>query len=534
MKESGSYGVGNRRRMNLLIGVLAGIILVLSFVGGGLYVRSQMKEKSYKASIKGAEKFLAQSDYQGAILEYKKALKTDPKKAETYVSLAEVYVEQGEEAEAKVVLKQGFQKTNSGTIKRMLDQLKEGIYMNRMPEDQEKVVRQPDLKTASQEIAWNTSFIEKLVHFHFTDFKAEFGSGDITMDESGYLEVRHKNFDGVCYYANTDNNKEIVDVSRRTPKEGAMPEKVSMNSLELMFQNFDGAVSLARLQMMTGQTITPKQEEDRTLIEINLDDLILRVETDTDGSIVTPDAWNEIILVNANQKTNKSNYSGAVIDAVSGEGVPDAEVTFRISGKKDVTETTKADGIFSAELDAGTYEVTVTAEGYTEETFEITIEKNRTYKGEQYIISSELTSGTARIVLEWGAEPRDLDSYLSGTTDDGDEVFVNYRKRQAKAGGNVVADLDNDTTSGYGPETITIYNLNGIYRYRVVDFRRTQTMKELGATVKVYLPGKDPQVITIDPDNDVKDIWIVCEIDHGSLNILNTTLPVESFTTDNK
>ena len=91
-----------------------------------------------------------------------------------------------------------------------------------------------------------------------------------------------------------------------------------------------------------------------------------------------------------------------------------------------------------------------------------------------------------------------------------------------------------DDTDGYGPETTTIYDLNGVYRFRVADFHRTRTMKEYGATVKVYLPGKQPEVITINPEADVKDIWIVCEIDHGELNIINGAPDEDRFTTSNK
>lgn len=59
-------------------------------------------------------------------------------------------------------------------------------------------------------------------------------------------------------------------------------------------------------------------------------------------------------------------------------------------------------------------------------------------------------------------------------------------------------------------------------------------MKENGATVKVYLPGKEPVTITIDPGADVKDIWIVCEIDHGELNVINKAPQSDEFTNSNK
>ena len=79
-----------------------------------------------------------------------------------------------------------------------------------------------------------------------------------------------------------------------------------------------------------------------------------------------------------------------------------------------------------------------------------------------------------------------------------------------------------DDTTGYGPETITLYDLNGVYRYTVKDFRRTRTLQQYGATVKVYLPGQaQPEVITVAPNAGIVNIWEVFELDHGELRILN-------------
>lgn len=79
-----------------------------------------------------------------------------------------------------------------------------------------------------------------------------------------------------------------------------------------------------------------------------------------------------------------------------------------------------------------------------------------------------------------------------------------------------------DDTNGYGPETITLNDLNGVYTYSVVDYRTTGTLQQYGATVKVYLPGKSaPTVITLDPNAGVENVWEVFELDHGELKILN-------------
>lgn len=45
------------------------------------------------------------------------------------------------------------------------------------------------------------------------------------------------------------------------------------------------------------------------------------------------------------------------------------------------------------------YEVTISADGYVDETFEFEMEKDKNYSGEQFTISPELAAGSARIVL---------------------------------------------------------------------------------------------------------------------------------------
>ena len=213
-----------------------------------------------------------------------------------------------------------------------------------------------------------------------------------------------------------------------------------------------------------------------------------------------------------------------MIDAVSGEGVPGAKVEF--TARQDASHSdsvlTGSDGAFSLELDADQYDVSITADGYVEEEFEFEVEENKNYSGEQFVISPSLAEGTARIVLEWGAEPQDLDSYLTGETDSGTDVSVSFSDKTCSSGSETIAELDVDDTTGYGPETITLYDLNGVYRYTVKDFRRTGTLQQYGATVKVYLPGQaQPEVITVAPNAGIVNIWEVFELDHGELRILN-------------
>ncbi len=76
-------------------------------------------------------------------------------------------------------------------------------------------------------------------------------------------------------------------------------------------------------------------------------------------------------------------------------------------------------------------------------------------------------------MLTWGSEPEDLDAHLTGPNASDDGRFHVYWPNGSRGSTDVApfSKLDLDDTSGAGPETITIGQLNsGVYRYSVHDF----------------------------------------------------------------
>ena len=72
-------------------------------------------------------------------------------------------------------------------------------------------------------------------------------------------------------------------------------------------------------------------------------------------------------------------------------------------------------------------------------------------------MSPILTPGSMRLILNWGANPRDLDAHLLTPSIEGQSYHISY---QTGNRGNLTnypfAALDHDATNGFGPETITI------------------------------------------------------------------------------
>lgn len=497
-------------------------VILTVIVAGILGIRFGIQTKAYEASIEKGNKYLQEEKYAEAIVQFTEAIEIEPKKEDAYISLVEIYILQERYDTAKNTIQIGLEMTESRELRWLLATVNDALGESQ----KEKEQTQNDLSGRERkDIEWDTAFFQKIQEFTFSKFEKEYGFvKSSTQEGKGGLEVVHSGLQATFFYQNTSDNQDIVDISRKKPKPEGMPTKIELKNLGYLFRNFTGKVSLQEIQMLIGKKIVPKKTANRSYITIDFDGCILKIETDKHGNIVSKNAWNEIELVNANKsKQDSGHLSGVIIDSVTGQGVDGARAVFepQQSGIDEVSIMSESDGVIEANLEEGKYEVTITAEGYIEESFSISVEKGESYSGVQFTLSPELEGGSARIVLEWNDQPKDLDSYLIGTTDRGTDFTLYYGNTTVSENGKEIANLDLDDVDGYGPETTTINNLNGVYKFVVSDFLKTGTMRQLGATVKVYLPGSSPMVIDISSaGNDIENTWEVFELDHGKLTVI--------------
>lgn len=211
--------------------------------------------------------------------------------------------------------------------------------------------------------------------------------------------------------------------------------------------------------------------------------------------------------------------SGVVVNAVTGEGVRNAEIVAVSTDKKKKDQQgstkSKSNGEYELELPTGEYLVTIYVPDFMEESFELKV-KEKPIRNNNYTVSPELATGEIRIVLEWGAEPADLDAHLTTTSGE----CVDFANRVVTKGGKEVANLDVDDRNGYGPETITISQQEGEFTYWVHDFTRSNQIGSSGAIVKVYLPGETPIVYQVPAGEGI--MWEVCKIKDGKVTAINT------------
>jgi hypothetical protein len=168
------------------------------------------------------------------------------------------------------------------------------------------------------------------------------------------------------------------------------------------------------------------------------------------------------------------SFSGRIVDAVTGLSVPFANVSVR-SGINATTGATvlqlqsDQSGTVSGSLPAGTYTASVSAQGYSTSTQTVPSVGGVALTNQNVVLSpSGLSSNQYRIILQWDANPRDLDSHLVGPAASGGTFEIAYYARSYYENDQLVASLDQDVTSGFGPETVTLSQTRpGQYSYYV-------------------------------------------------------------------
>lgn len=216
---------------------------------------------------------------------------------------------------------------------------------------------------------------------------------------------------------------------------------------------------------------------------------------------------------------------GSIVDSLTGDGVEGLNLRIRkgINAKTGtiIAEVkSQSEGLYETpELDTGHYcievvdnrEVQENMDKYYTTYFNIKVLGGCVISNQNASISTSLNSEQLRIVLEWGAYPSDLDSHLIGPTSNGSSFHIYFGNRKYSEGNTIIADLDLDDTTSYGPETTTIYNpIEGTYTFYIYNYSGYPAMSESGASVKVYTGNtNEPQYVFNIPINQSGRYWTV-------------------------
>lgn len=136
-------------------------------------------------------------------------------------------------------------------------------------------------------------------------------------------------------------------------------------------------------------------------------------------------------------------------------------------------------------------------------------------------VSPEMAMEYMRIILDWGRQPKDLDAHFTKDK----QYHISYRNMKVTDDG--IAKLDRDDTDSFGPETITIKEIDtdSHYIFWVQDYTNrnddnSKSLSKSGATIKVYGNGELQESVSV-PANQRGNKWNVFEIINGRITLMN-------------
>ncbi len=210
----------------------------------------------------------------------------------------------------------------------------------------------------------------------------------------------------------------------------------------------------------------------------------------------------EIVLVKEDDE-DPAVISGFVLDATTGDGVGGALVRLRkykesisdnyikLTTGENLMAISDDDGYYELnDLAPGYYTLEVSSPGYTTGHFSTAASAGDVTK-EDLVISGFTGEGVIRVILTWGKDPRDLDSHMVGPKPGGGSFHTWFSDKSTSNDKGIIADLDLDDTTSYGPETTSVRQpAEGIYYFYVHHYAGEGSIADSGAKVKVYIGGK--------------------------------------------
>lgn len=487
----------------LILG-LAALLAVLLLAGAAAVALHTSTANSYSTQLSRGQKYLDSNDYDNAVLCYQRAVNAQPDQADGYIGLAQAYMGLNKMTLAENTLNTGLEKTGSARVQLMLE-----TYFTESGYSAGTAV-QVDLPT-NKSGGFDTGLLDKIAQFTYADYRLEETIQSEGAAGAGYQVTT----DAMTLdFYNTDEDKRVIDPNTSKPYSSQRPNTVTLADVSLLFGRADFTIDELR---QTDVTAVDLQEEDGSwYVTFSYQGCDAKVACDEDGTMHAG-AWNQFTPSRLEEDEDGFAVQGQIINAQTGGGVSGAELEIVPTQGDTITVRSTAGGRYTTALPDGTYTVRIKCSGFVEEEFSLVV--HRAISNQNFTISPQLAEGEIRIVLEWGASPTDLDSHLEGSTDSGVRVNTSFHHKQEVHDGTVVAQLDVDDTNGYGPETTTIYDPNGVYEFYVVDFTRSGTMSDSGATVKIYSGNQAPVVVNV--CGGLNNEWTVCRIDHGEVQIVN-------------
>lgn len=236
----------------------------------------------------------------------------------------------------------------------------------------------------------------------------------------------------------------------------------------------------------------------------------------------------ETFLLIEGSEGSTGTAAGTIYDSISGMGIEGVKLEVRngwnnvSAGEVLVECTSSKEGTYAVNLPLGNYTVCASKDGYVTNHVNIIVQEGTT-SSQNCTLVSVMNDDTYRIVLNWGLNPRDLDSHMTGILSDDSLFNVYYSNKNCNDGNIEVCSLDVDDVTSYGPETITLKpTTDKPYYYYVHRFSGTRTCASSEAQVKVYKGSELIKTYNVPSNLGIADYWNVFALVDGEIVVGNT------------
>lgn len=217
------------------------------------------------------------------------------------------------------------------------------------------------------------------------------------------------------------------------------------------------------------------------------------------------------------EEEENQNLTLRFFNALTGEPINSATVTVEDLGDFNTDEKGR---VRFPITDDGILKIHFEAEGFIDSDFKTEVIAGTLFFN-RFSVSPKLDLKDVRIVLDWSESPKDLDAHFM--KDGG--YHISYRHTKILADGS--GELDRDDMDGYGPETITVRDIDDLaeYNYLVHDYTNkgnsgSGSLSGSKAHVSVYGEGKLLYTFQV-PQGPKGTKWVVFQIKEGEFIEIN-------------
>ncbi len=219
------------------------------------------------------------------------------------------------------------------------------------------------------------------------------------------------------------------------------------------------------------------------------------------------------IMEDVFQERDNNLFTIRFFDALSGDPIEYAEVMIENIGTYHSDSAGRV--IFPRQPD-GMLKAIFKKRGYISALVNIDVAAETILRN-RYFVSPVMNIDQFRVVLAWDQKPEDLDAHFVKTN----SYHISYRNSRVLNDGT--GQLDRDDMDGFGPETITVSQINAdseytffVYNYSTKVDRSAPALSTSKATVWVYGNNKLLNVFYI-PTIINGDTWQVFKVIQGNV-----------------